>query len=76
MWLESGVIVAVVLASSCSSDLTLAWKLPYVTGVALKRQRQKKAYKICGTLPKAAHKEKVRTLNICIKKVKELEPLS
>ena len=30
--LGSGVAVAVVSAGSCSSDLTLAWGLPYATG--------------------------------------------
>ena len=33
-WLKSGVAIAV--TSSYSSNLTLAWKLPYATGVALK----------------------------------------
>ena len=38
--LRSGVAVALVWASSCVSDGTLAWEPPCATGVALKRQKQ------------------------------------
>ena len=34
--------MAVVQASSCSSDSTLVWKRPYATGVAPKRQKERK----------------------------------
>ena len=36
IWLGPSVAVAVVWASSGSSDLTPSWKLPYATGAALK----------------------------------------
>ena len=45
MWLGSQVAVDVAQASSCSSDLTpIAWELPYVTGVAVKRQNKQTKY--------------------------------
>ena len=37
----SHVAVAVGLAGSCGSDVTLAWELPYTVGAALKRQKKK-----------------------------------
>lgn len=38
MWLGSGIAVAVVQASSCSSHSTHSWESPYAAGEALKRQ--------------------------------------
>jgi len=38
MQLGSGMAVAVVEASSFSSDLTLAWEPPYAAGAAIKNQ--------------------------------------
>ena len=40
MWLGFRVAVAVVQASSCSSDLNLAWELPCAMGVALKKKKK------------------------------------
>ena len=34
--------VAVAWASSCSSDSTPAWELPYAAGVGLKKKRKEK----------------------------------
>ena len=42
---RSCVAVAVALASSCISDLTLAWELPYAECLALKRQKRKRKEK-------------------------------
>ena len=39
MQLGSGVAMAVAVASSCSSESTLAWDLPCATGVALKKKK-------------------------------------
>ena len=41
MLLGSHIAVAVVQASSCSSDSTLAWELPYATGAALKEKKKR-----------------------------------
>ena len=40
MWLRSCIAVAV--AGSCSSYLTLAWDLLYAMGTALKKEKKKK----------------------------------
>ena len=42
-WLGIPLAVAVMQASSCSSDHPLAWELPYSMGVALKSKEKKKA---------------------------------
>ena len=42
MWLGSHVAVAVAVASSWSSNLTLSWELPHAAGTALKRKKKKK----------------------------------
>ena len=46
---RSGVAVAVVEASSCSSNQPLAWEPPYIAGEALKSQtqRQNKVSHVC-----------------------------
>ena len=38
MWLRYHIAVA--QASSCSSDLTPAWELPYATGATLKKDKK------------------------------------
>ena len=43
MQLRSGMTVAVVQASSCSSNWTPAWEPPYVLGVALKKKKKKRS---------------------------------
>ena len=45
MWLGSGVAMAVVYASSGSSDSPPAQELPYATGVAIKKKGEKKKRK-------------------------------
>jgi len=42
MWLESHVTVAVALAPAEVPIRSLAWELPYASGVALKRQEIRK----------------------------------
>ena len=44
MWVGSGtaVAVAVAWAGGCSSDLALAWEVPYATGAALKKKKNEK----------------------------------
>ena len=42
MWLGSGIVVAVTVAGSCSSDLTPSLELSYATRVALKSKKKKK----------------------------------
>ena len=42
MRLGSLVTMTVVEASTCISDSTLAWELPYAVGAALKKKRRKK----------------------------------
>ena len=44
---RSGVAVAAVVASSCSSNSTPSWELPYATGAALKKGKKKLSSLIC-----------------------------
>jgi len=61
MWLGFRVAAAVVQAGSCSSDLTLAWKLPYAMGVALKSKKKKKqSAKVAKELRKNRNKGSLR----------------
>ena len=40
LWVECCAAVAVAVASSCSSDSTPAWELPYAVGMALKSKNK------------------------------------
>ena len=42
MQLESGVAVAVAVAGKAAPIQPLAWELPYATGVAIKRKKERK----------------------------------
>ena len=44
-WFGSGVAVAVVQASSYSSDSTPAWEPPYATGAAIRKPKKRKTRK-------------------------------
>ena len=58
--LGSNIAVALAQATSYSSNWTLAWKLPYATGVALKEKKTKKKKK--GKRKKEKKKVKVSKL--------------